>query len=122
MIIYRVMRSIFLLVMTLFSVISCKNDLSKEQILEIANRKAVTEGFNLQDLDVKYDEHNKIWSEESKMFRSTSDKSPLEQLSRLETRNYQAIYYKPKELMLGGTLWVFVDRETGEVITFLGGE
>ena len=43
-------------------------------------------------------------------------------LSDFDGRDYWAIYYAPLETRLGGNLFVFVDRSTGEVIKSIGGE
>jgi hypothetical protein len=39
-------------------------------------------------------------------------------LEILEGRDYQAVLYTPKSpTAMGGILWVFIDKKTGEVIT-----
>lgn len=42
--------------------------------------------------------------------------------SSLPGKNYQAVYLGPKRLQAGGDMWVFVDRESGEVIDVVGGK
>jgi len=83
-----------------------QRSLSKEQIIEIAKSKAEELGFNLKEMTVFYDEDNQ----------------KLEEYPLLSGRDYQAVYFTPKELMLGGDLWIFIDKNTGEVITYVMGE
>lgn len=43
-------------------------------------------------------------------------------LKDLDGRDYWAVYYSLLKMGLGGDLWIFVDRNSGEVIKVIRGE
>ncbi len=90
------------------------------KIIDIANKKAPVLGVEIENKDVYYDVDNKKWTAELARLRRESPDYYAERFKVLEGRDYQTVIYSPKEeLTLGGVFWVFVDRETEEVITFL---
>ena len=118
----------------------CQNPLfpnqppSKEKIIEIAKSKAAELGYSLDSMEVTYDEGNEMLKKHlrqagvSEYNRETKDWKPVEGTTpeqahpEVKNRNYQAVYFGPKKMQLGGDLWVYVDRETGEVINAIGGK
>lgn len=97
--------------------------LTEEQkyIVEIASEKTKSLGYNLDELSVFYDTDNKIWIEGYGSILANKETPEYEKLySILEGRNYQAVYYyhRPSkhEVILGGSVWILVDKETKEVI------
>jgi len=108
--------------------------LSQEETISIAIKKAKELGYNPGEMNIIFDEGNKklkdhlsrvgvsVYDEKTKEWKSESGTTPEKEYPLLAGRNYQAVYFSPKMSMKGGDLWVFVDNDTGEVITFIGGE
>ena len=91
--------------------------LTKQQIIEIANKVAKTEGVLVKKSNVCYDEGNKEW-EKTYVLLERESPEDAERLKILKGRDYQAVLYTPKSpTAMGGVLWVFIDRTTGRLIT-----
>ncbi len=75
--------------------------------LPIAIEKAKELGFNPDEMDIRNEDKNSKLDEEN---------------PTLKNRNYQAVYFSPKQAMKGGDLWIFVDKDTGKVISYIMGE
>jgi hypothetical protein len=96
--------------------------LTKQQIIDIANRKVASEGLQLGEYEVYYDADN---VKSRQIMADIKENSPTftERFKALEGRDYQAVIYELKGLYVkGGRLTVFVDRKTGEIITWFGEE
>lgn len=94
--------------------------ITKKMAVEVANKKAKELKYDIQRLDVDLDEQNSKWNN----YLATSrikDWQP-ELVAPLENKNYWAVYYGPRLFQYGGDLWVFVDKKSGEVITFIQGD
>ena len=98
-----------------------RSQLSEDEIIAIASKRALAEGFNPTEMDVVYDADNTMWKELERSGH-ISDPDTARALHSLKNRSYQAVRYMPKKLMLGGALWVFVDKYNGEVIALYGEE
>lgn len=97
-------------------------ELSKENILKIAEVEAVKLGFTLSDINMKIDSNNIIW----KTYISNNiylENNPNVK-SRLENRTYYAVYLEPKNIgkVLGGDGYLFIDKYSGEVILYIRGK
>ncbi|MBI2095821.1 MAG: hypothetical protein HYT89_06605 [Candidatus Omnitrophica bacterium] len=86
-------------------------------IIQSAADQAKALGYDVSQMDVFYDEGNQ---KAEKYFEDSG--MPLHQNATLLGKNYQVVYFAPKQMQFGGDLWVFVDRDTGKVITHLGGK
>lgn len=117
----RNLRSILSVLIAVSLILGCQTDrLSKARILDVANDLAVREGSDPASMIVVYEATNKTWLEHQHLMSKLGGSNA--QLSALKDREYQAVGYFPTGPVLGGVLWVFVDRSTGEVITFFGEE
>lgn len=89
--------------------------LSKEAIIKIAKNIP----YNLKQMESIYDEGNQLWNKEWNRRRSYFGNLP-EVYPLLVGKNYQAIYFGPKKTkgLRAAGVWVFVDRDNGEMITF----
>ncbi|OGX04196.1 MAG: hypothetical protein A3G87_01385 [Omnitrophica bacterium RIFCSPLOWO2_12_FULL_50_11] len=107
----------------LLLVTGCHNSLSQEEIVDAARAVAAKEGFDLHGKSVLYDRDNEEWKETQKILRQVGS-SMGGQLSQLVDRDYQVVYFSPENIAntRGGGFWVFIDKKTGEVITFFGEE
>ncbi len=97
-----------------------KNSLTKQQILSVANAETVSHGgLPLEEYSVYYDTNNEKWE---KVLSSLREESPdyAVRFEVLKDHDYQAVLYDVDKYVLGGVLWVFVDRNTGKVITVYG--
>ena len=91
-----------------------RNKLTTEQqeILKIANNKASSLGYDVNNLSINYDFNNTSWHK----YRDPRD--PV-----FEGIDFQAIHYGPKgRTTLGGTLIIVVDKEKKEAIWFQKGQ
>jgi len=91
--------------------------ISKEIAVKIANEELLKQGFDVTQKDIIVDKDNTLWNT-----RYLSDDKFKESnqhiIKKLKNKNYWAIYYTPKrpQGLLGGEAWVFVDKNTGDVI------
>jgi hypothetical protein len=100
-----------------------RHSLSEQQIIEVANAKAKSEGAPLKESNIYYDIGNKDWHETLASLKKNSSDYVEERdnFDVLKGHNYQTVIYTPKNpLTLGGVLYVFVDIDTGEVIAIHG--
>jgi hypothetical protein len=112
---------LLLVIIATLGIVGCKqNMLTEKAILKIANTEAEKRGHILESDNIYYDHGNKLWKEKlGYIGKNVPDQA--ERLKVLDNRKYQAVHYYPKDKMtLGGLLWIFVDKETGEVITMYG--
>lgn len=115
-------------------VFSQSDKLTKEQITQIAIGKAQELGYKTEDMNIIYDEGNQkikehlkrsgvsTYNEETKTWEKDSPTTPEQEYPELKDKDYQSVYFGPKEMVLGGDVWVFIDRNTGEVIKYIRGE
>lgn len=113
-------------------------ELTKEKITQIAINKAKELGYNMEEMDVFYDEGNqklkqhlkrsgvKIYDPKTKELKPAPESTPEKKYPELAGKNYQNVYFSRKEtegkIVFGGDLRVFIDKNTGEVITCVGGQ
>jgi hypothetical protein len=96
--------------------------MSKAEIMRIANKTAADMGYNLRKMKASMDEENTNWNWYISKLPSPRSAEFVNIESRLKGRKYWAVYYEPKPLQCGGDLFIFVDSQTGEVITTLAGQ
>ena len=122
---FVVLRIIFATCVSV-SVCGCAERLlTEQQIIEIANSKAESEGFSLKESNVNYDVGNTDWHETLASLKKDRPDyfKERDSFNELRGRKYQTVIYIPKSnYVLGGILFVFVDSDTGEVITIYGQE
>ena len=103
----------------------CNRVLTEEKIISLAKEVAKSQEFQLEYMDVYYDENNERWNETSGRLREESKESKdfiRQHMELLHNRCYQAVLFIPDiRRIMSGEFWVFVDVETGEIITFCGG-
>ena len=110
------------LVVVLLGVSGCHRQEPSEvtkEILAISNRKVIELGYDLKNLTPQYDLGNGKWKEYA---QSQSPGAIDSTIALLAKHDFQGVYYAPKgKMTLGGDVWVFIDRNTKEVITTLRG-
>lgn len=91
------------------------DDLPKEKIIAIATTAAKEAGIVAEEADIIYDEGGKLWDEKTG-FLAGEDKSPNHGILRKGfLKNYFIVCFDFKEPEKD--VWVFVDKDTGEVLT-----
>lgn len=95
--------------------------LSREEYFEIANVVAESQGITLDNWDIKFDEQNKMWLDNLAEMKTERTIFYIRNKWLLKGKCYQAIYYIPNKVVMAGLSFVFIDKETGEVIGFAGG-
>lgn len=103
------------------SVAAAERTWTRSELLTIADKEATHLGYDVEHMSVSFDKYSSQWRNHLKS--SEKEKEREEDLKDLEHRECWVIYYAPlEELTLGGNLFIFIDRETGEVIKTIGGE
>ena len=98
-------------------------ELPKEKVIEIAKKAARDLGFDLKKMTMEADENNTKWKKE---FPSLEN-APGHIGKKVKDKKYWAVYFEPfppsdpNTVQLGGDLWVFIDANTGEVLTYWKG-
>lgn len=95
-----------------------KKVLTLDKAIITSGKKVEELGYNLDDLEVIANEQNLIWCQHRK--NVSVDFGRLDK--KLESRKYWAIYYRPKKSQFGGDLFIFIDKNTGEIIDYLRGQ
>ena len=115
-------------------IFSQSNKLTKEEIIKIAISKAKQLGYKTEDMNIIYDDDNKkikehlkrggvsTYNEDTKTWEKDLPTTPEQEYPGLKDKDYQSVYFGPKTIAKGGDLWVFIDKNTGEVIKFVGGK
>ncbi|MDD5561760.1 MAG: hypothetical protein PHT50_06525 [Candidatus Omnitrophica bacterium] len=85
-------------------------------------------------MNIIYDEGNKnikehlerigvsAYNEKTKKWEKDLPTVPEKEYPELKDKDYQSVYLAPKGSVMGGDLWVFVDKNTGEVIKYIRGK
>lgn len=104
------------------SIVFAQNNERKEftrgEVLEIAINALEKEGETLENRVILYDVRNKEWQGKSK----TINRERAQRYEFLKDKNYQAVCFSLKEGWLGGDIWFFIDKTTGEVLILYGEE
>ncbi len=97
------------------SVFSAEQEVTKEQVIEIATVSAKSAGIDIEGANVIYDEGGKLWSEKAG-FVKFEDNSPNHGILKNGfLKNYRIVYFDFVDPVKD--VWVFVDKDTGEVLT-----
>ncbi len=92
-----------------------EEEISQEKVIAIATEAVKDSGVSLEEVDIIYDEGGKIWDEKTGILVG-EDKSPNHGILRKGfLKNYRVVYFDFKEPLKD--IWVFVDKDTGEVLT-----
>ena len=91
-----------------------------EEAIEISNKTAMDLGYDTKKMKVKADTENSVWSSYLASYDVLKENKEL--ASKLQHRDYWAVYFEPTEPMLGGDLFVFVNKKTGGILGVLRGQ
>lgn len=104
-------------IMTLFGsrALAAERVWTRSDILAIADAEAKRLGYDVDHMGMAFDVYNSLWHETAA--DRAPETAPADLLKKLEGRRYFAVYYSlMKEPMKGGGLFVFLDRQSGEVL------
>ncbi|MDD4980944.1 MAG: hypothetical protein PHC54_06745 [Candidatus Omnitrophica bacterium] len=87
--------------------------LPKEKVLEIATAAVKAKGMDLTEAVVVYDDGDKLWIERIGAM-TMPDESPNHGIMKKGfLKNYETVFFDFKEPV--NDVWVFIDKDTGEV-------
>ncbi len=90
-------------------------EVSKEKIIDIATTTVKDSGIELKEVDIIYDQDGQIWNQKVG-YLAGEDKSPNHGILRKGfLKNYRIVYFDFKAPIKD--VWVFIDKDTGEVLT-----
>lgn len=89
-------------------------ELPKDQIISIATEQIKAKGVNIEEVNVVYDEGNRLWSEKIGVLSAASEDPNRGVLTRGFLKNYRTVFFDFKDPL--PDVWVFVDKDTGEVL------
>jgi hypothetical protein len=85
-----------------------------------ADNEALRLGYIPKEMKVILDCENLTWNQY--LVHGGSSIKNLDLKRQLEGRRFWAIYYEPPQGQVGGDLFVFVDKDTGQIIGHLRGQ
>lgn len=95
-------------------------NVSRDKALEIANSEAKKIGYDITIMNIITTKYNTPWNKY--LPKDSNDEYHAGKMSKLKNREYWAIYYYPdrKKVGLGykgGDFCIFIDTNSGEIIT-----
>jgi hypothetical protein len=95
-------------------------EISKQKAIEIGTNEALKRGYNLDELELRVLENITPWQKDLPYL--TWDEPMYKEMDALlNGRKYWGINYLPRKLMHGGSICVFVDASSGDIITVYEG-
>ncbi|MFA5114942.1 MAG: hypothetical protein WC469_02605 [Candidatus Omnitrophota bacterium] len=92
------------------------NPLTKEDIKAIAIDAVKAKGIVLKEVDIIYDEGGKLWLQRSGIAAMRENNPNHGILKQGFLYNYRIVYFDFKDPG-AKDIWVFIDKDTGEVLT-----
>ena len=122
------LRNIRLKVIAIFSLVmvvgahifAAERTWTRSEILAIADQEAKKIGYDAEQMGVSLDIYNSTWKDHVKTSERSGAIQEIE--GKLSDRRYWAVYYSPLKEQFGGDLFVFIDRNTREVLGTLRGK
>jgi hypothetical protein len=95
--------------------------ISKEQAIVIANDEVKKLEYEIANMGVKATIHNEPWN--PYLPKDSTSQYIKERKDKLSGKQYWAVYYSPKDpLRIGGDVCIFIDSQTGDVVTSYRGK
>jgi len=97
------------------------SDSNLDQIKKISDQEALKLGYDIKNMGVRLDSENSQWKNYLSSIKAMPD-----QAVKISGKDFIAVHYSPipapNAAILGGDLWVFVDRASMTVLTILRGK
>ena len=121
----RITRNLLVLLSVLMgcsvaTVFAAERTWTRSEILAIADKEAQKLGYDIERMGVSLDIDNSTWRDDLKTSEQSGAIPQIE--GKLKDRHYWAVYYSPLEEQLGGDVFVFIDRDTGEILGIVRGK
>ena len=112
--------AMMVMISSVTSAVAAERTWTRSEILAIADQEAKKIGYDVGQMGVSLDIYNSTWRD----YLKTSERSgAIQEIEgKLNDRHYWAVYYSPLKEQLGGDLFVFIDRNTREVLGILRGK
>ncbi len=105
------------------AVCSAERTWTRSEILEVTDKEAQRLSYFIDEMSVSFDADNSVWQRHMKAYARLSGMTAIEtKLRQLNAQDYWAVYYGPLGEQRGGDLWVFVDRQTGDILGTIQGQ
>ncbi|MBL7151267.1 MAG: hypothetical protein ISS32_00930 [Candidatus Omnitrophica bacterium] len=103
----------------LFAQVEVGKGLPEEQLKAVAIKAMQDADIVLEDVEIIYDEENALWEERVMMIEEMPSDPNHGNLPGgiLVEKKYQVVFFDFAEESPTKDVWVFVDQDTGEVIT-----
>jgi hypothetical protein len=113
--------AVFCFILSFSTVFAAEKQWSRSKILDIADGEAQRLGYDIEHMSISFDIYNSKWS---KYLHSMKELNALPKIQdKLKDRKFWAVYYAPlRKHVRGGDLWVFIDQDSGMIITTIRGE
>jgi hypothetical protein len=109
----------------LLSIETIAAESSRDKITEAAQKEAAKHGHDAGFDEISIDDDTRYWTDHlsSLSLNNNSEQTRAHAghlLAKLKQKQYQVVRFTPKRSMLGGSLYVFVDAETADILGILG--
>lgn len=89
----------------------------KDKIISIASEELKLKGYKLEDVVITYDDGNKLWAEQVGKYTELTNSPNFGIFQKGFMNNYRTVYFDYKAP--APDVWVFIDKDTGEVLDIL---
>ena len=118
-------KKLLLVLVALFAVTASAwaqgaKELSKDEVIGIATEQLKAKGISVEGVTVVYDDGNKLWEETFGKATVEDQSANYGVLKRGFMKNYRTVYFDFKEP--APDIWVFMDKDTGEVLEVFNGK
>jgi len=104
---------LFLLILLCIGVFA-QDEYSSEEFVMIATNIVKAKGIDLSDVEIIYDDGNKLWDEQVGKYAELVNSPNFAIFKNGFMKNYRTVYFDFKEPL--PDIWVFMDKDTGEVL------
>ncbi|MFC1658668.1 hypothetical protein ACFL1D_04685 [Candidatus Omnitrophota bacterium] len=120
----RLIAVVVLLIFCNFSLAFGQEELSKDEIVQIAIGKAKEAGFTTQEMEVLYygEEGVEAYDEETKEWELVQPASLNRYAPTMEENQVKVFLWPKDEDVVGGDFEIIIDKYTGEIISSLVGQ
>lgn len=95
---------------------AAEEEMPKEEIIAVATQavKDTDANIKLEEVQIIYDENNKLWEERIGKMTELNSSPNFGIFKKGFVKNYRTVYFDFKEPL--PDIWVFIDKDTGEVL------
>ena len=90
------------------------DEISREEVMVIATNAVKAKGLDLTDVEIIYDDGNKLWDEQIGKYTELMSSPNFGIFKSGFMKNYRTVYFDFNEPL--PDIWVFIDIDTGEIL------